>query len=52
MKTFNEAEWLKFRAEHPTMRFWQALRAYQEVDYIFTRNDGGDFEDTFYVVDN
>lgn len=53
MKKFNEREWLKYRAEHPEMRFWQALRNYMDVANVYlTENDEGDLFDTFYLGDN
>lgn len=58
MKTFNEKDWLEFRSSHPELRYWQALRAYMGVDYIFLgENDKENpdrqrLQDTFYINDS
>ena len=58
MKTFNEKDWLEFRAKYPELRYWQALRAYMEVDFIFLGNkdrenpDRQQLKDTFYINDS
>ena len=54
MEIFNEAEWNEFRAAHPELRFWQAMRAYLYVERIVIEyRDDGDItrEDTFYWQD-
>jgi hypothetical protein len=51
MKTFNEQEWLEYRAKWPELRFWQALRGYMEVGYICKGDKLGLLEDTFYIKD-
>ena len=43
LKSFN-----KFCKEHPEHRFWQALRNWANVGFIFTSEDGKKIEDTFY----
>lgn len=49
--TFNEKEWLQFRAEHPELRFWQALRAYMKTGYICIGDKLTELQDTFYIED-
>lgn len=55
---FNEQEWMKYRAEHPKMRYWQALRNYMGVAYIFLAESDNEIperqtlQDTFYIGDN
>lgn len=55
MKKFNEQDFLKYRAEHPEMRFWQALRNYMNVGYIFIGENDNEIperqvlKDTFYI---
>ena len=51
MKTFNEEAWLKFRADHPELRYWQALRQFCEVAYIWHEVEEGELVDTFYIED-
>jgi hypothetical protein len=51
MKTFNEEAWLKFRADHPELRYWQALRQFCEVAYIWHEVEEGELVDTFYIKD-
>jgi len=51
MKTFNEKDWLEYRAAHQELRYWQALRAYMEVGYIWLSVEEGDLIDTFYIKD-
>lgn len=54
MNLFNEAEWNKFRAEHPELRFWQAMAAYLYVSRILVEYHGDQemtYEDTFYWQD-
>jgi len=51
MKKFNEKEWLEYRAKYPELRFWQALRAYMEVGYIWLSVEDADLIDTFYIKD-
>ena len=57
MKTFNEQEWLRYRAENSKMRFWQALRNYMDVEYIFLGESDNEIperlvlKDTFYIKD-
>ena len=57
MKTFNEEEWLRYRAENPEMRFWQALRNYMDVGYILLGESDNEIperqmlRDTFYIQD-
>lgn len=57
MKTFNEQEWLRYRVENPEMRFWQALRNYMDVGYIFLGESDNEIperqmlKDTFYIKD-
>lgn len=38
-----------FCYEHPELRFWQSLRAWAKVAYVFTSKDGKQLEDTFYI---
>lgn len=58
MKNFNEQDWLKYRAEHPEQRYWQALRNYMGVAYIFLAESDNELperqtlKDTFYTGDN
>lgn len=55
MYLFNETEWGKFRAKHPELRFWQALRAYLHVDRIevvYGEEEEMVREDTFYWQDD
>ena len=53
MNTFNEKEWLEYRAKYPELRYWQALRAYMGVGYIYmVNNEEGDLVDTFYIKDH
>ena len=49
MKTFNEKDWMEYRAAHPEQRYWQALRAYMEIGYIWMSVEEGDLIDTFYI---
>jgi len=51
MKTFNEAEWLKYREANPELRFWQALQAFCGVAKIWTEEAENVIEDTFYIQD-
>lgn len=54
MNLFNEVEWNKFRAEHPELRFFQALRAFLYVDKIvvmYAEDQDVTYEDTFYWQD-
>ena len=51
MKTFNEQEWLRYRAENLEMRFWQALRNYMDVSKIWTEEEENQLRDTFYIKD-
>jgi len=51
MKTFNEQEWLEYRAKYPELRFWQALRGYMEVGYICAGELPNELKDTFYIKD-
>ncbi len=55
---FSEKEFNKYREEHPSERFWQALRNYCKVNYIWYQEKGGFEEnktellvDTFYIKD-
>lgn len=55
MNLFNEQEWNQFRAEHPELRFFQALCAYLYVDKIlikYTEEEEVIYEDTFYWQDD
>ncbi len=55
MPSFNEKEWNEFRAAHPELRFWQAMRAYLYVDRIVVQwEEDGDVAqlDTFYWPDD
>ena len=58
MKSFNEQEWMKYRAENPSLRYWQALRNYMGVGYIFLAESDNELperqtlQDTFYIGDN
>lgn len=62
MKDFNEKDWIYFRALHPELRYFQALRAYMEVDFILVADFDKDapdiakpytnLKDTFYIGDN
>lgn len=52
---FNEEAFAEFRAKHPELRYWQALRAFLGVDRIeVVYNEEGDItrEDTFYWHDD
>jgi hypothetical protein len=58
MDTFNETGWLKYRAKNKELRFWQALRNFCKVNYIWYQERGGFEEnkshlliDTFYIKD-
>ena len=58
METFNEKKWNEYRAAHPEMRYWQALRNFCEVNFIWVQEKGGFDEnktnlllDTFYIED-
>lgn len=54
MDIFNEQEWNEFRAAHPELRFWQALRAFVYVDKIvveYREDEEVIREDTFYWQD-
>lgn len=57
MKAFNEQDWLKYRAAHPELRYWQALRNYMGVAYIFLAESDNEIperqtlKDTFYIGD-
>jgi len=50
-ETFNEKDWLEYRAAHPELRYWQALRAYMEIGYIWMSVEEGGLIDTFYIKD-
>lgn len=41
-------EFAEFCEKHPELRFWQALRAFINVDKIVTIKDGKE-EDTYYL---
>jgi len=51
MKKFNEEEFTEFRKRHRELRFWQALRAYMEVGYVWLSVEEADLIDTFYIKD-
>ena len=51
MNTFNEEEWLEYRAKYPELRYWQSLRAYMDVNKIFTEVEENQLQDTFYIKD-
>jgi len=54
MEIFNEEEWNKFRAEHPELRFWQAMASYLFVSRIlieYREDEEVTYEDTFYWQD-
>lgn len=54
MNSFNEEEWNEFRAAHPELRFWQAMRAFLYVDRIVVEwPEDGDIVriDTFFWRD-
>ena len=46
-----EKEFYKFREEHKELRFFQALRAFMEVDKINVIDNDGKEHDTFYFAD-
>jgi hypothetical protein len=54
---FNEKEFNKYRKEHLEERFWQALRNYMGVGYIFLGESDNEIperqvlKDTFYIKD-
>lgn len=55
MYLFNEKEFNEFRAKHPHLRYWQALRAFLKVDRIeVVYGDGEEYvrEDTYYWQDD
>lgn len=58
MKNFNEKEWLEYREQHKDLRYWQALRNYMEVEYLFLGESDNEMPerqtliDTFYIGDN
>lgn len=55
MQLFNEAEFQKFRLEHPELRFWQAMREYLYVDKIvieYKEDEEVIREDTFFWQDD
>lgn len=47
-------DFIKFCNEHPELRFWQALKTWAKVDFIYVKKDGltnyETVEDTFYWV--
>ena len=55
--TFNEQDWLKYRQVNKELRYWQALRNYMGVGYIFLGEDDKEIperqtlQDTFYIKD-
>lgn len=57
VKNFNEKDWLEFRAAHPELRYWQALRDYMGVGYILLGESDNEMperqmlKDTFYIGD-
>lgn len=51
MKTFNEQNFLKYRAEHPEMRFFQALRNFCNASIVWIEKEEGELKDTFYIKD-
>lgn len=54
METFNESEWNEYRKAHPEMRFFQGLRNYMDVGYIYLKesdNEKHQLKDTFYIKD-
>ena len=44
------ADFVKYATSHPKERFWQALRNWARVDYIYIKDRmlGEDIVDTFY----
>jgi hypothetical protein len=51
---FNEHTFIEFRAAHPELRYWQALRAFLGVDRIevvYHEDEQIEREDTFYWTD-
>ena len=55
MNLFNEAEWNQFRADHPGMSFWQAMREYLYVEKIlvrYTEEEEVIYENTFFWTDD
>jgi hypothetical protein len=54
---FSEKEFNKYREKNPTERFWQALRNYMNVGYIFLGESDNEIperqvlKDTFYIND-
>lgn len=44
------ADFIKYCEDHPTERFWQALRNWSDHNFILVSKDldGDDFKDTFY----
>mgnify|MGYP000704379915 FL=1 len=51
MKEFNEQAWNEFRAANSNLRYWQALRQFCEVAYIWHEVEEGELKDTFYIKD-
>ena len=48
---FNEKEFNKYRKEHPEERWWQALRNYMGVAFIWLEVEENQLRDTFYIQD-
>ena len=48
---FNEKEFNKYRKEHPEEGFWQALRNYMGVAFIWLEVEENQLRDTFYIKD-
>lgn len=51
MKEFDEQAWNEFRSAHPELRFWQALRQFCEVAFIWHEVEEDALIDTFYIKD-
>lgn len=57
MTIFNEEKWNEYRKANPELRFFQALRDYMNVGYIFIGESDNEIperqtlKDTFYIQD-
>lgn len=52
---FNEKEFIEFRADHPELRYWQALCVYVKVariEVVYLEDEEFVHEDTFYWQDS
>lgn len=42
------ASFVAYCQEHPEERFWQALKNWAEVSYVYTQTEHSPIEDTYY----